>query len=66
MAPLYDSRDEWKARCTMGAVSGDKSRYNRERRKKLARRVSARALRATLKEQAAAAPAAKSAAKSDA
>lgn len=32
----------------MGAVSGDKARYNRERRKKLARRVSARAVRATL------------------
>jgi hypothetical protein len=43
----------------MGAVSGDKSRYNRERRKKLARRVSARALRATLKENASAAPASK-------
>jgi hypothetical protein len=31
----------------MGGVSGDKARYNRERRKKLARRVEMRALRAT-------------------
>lgn len=32
----------------MAAKAGDRSRYNRERRKKIARRVSARALRATL------------------
>ena len=32
----------------MGQVKGDKARYNRERRKKLARRVEMRALRATL------------------
>ena len=31
----------------MGQVKGDKARYNRERRKKLARRVEMRALRAT-------------------
>jgi hypothetical protein len=30
----------------MGMVKGDKARYNRERRKKLARRVEMRALRA--------------------
>jgi hypothetical protein len=32
----------------MGKVSGDKARYNRDRRKKIARRVEMRALRATL------------------
>jgi hypothetical protein len=32
----------------MGKVSGDKAKYNRERRKKIARRVEMRALRATL------------------
>jgi len=32
----------------MGQVKGDKARYNRERRKKIARRVEMRALRATL------------------
>jgi hypothetical protein len=37
----------------MGAKSGDKARHNRERRKKLARRVSARELRTTLSAQAA-------------
>ena len=39
-------RPEREAR--MGQVKGDKARYNRERRKKLARRVEMRALRATL------------------
>jgi hypothetical protein len=32
----------------MGKVSGDKARYNRERRKRIARRAEMRALRATL------------------
>ena len=32
----------------MGQVKGDKARYNRERRKKIARRAQMRALRATL------------------
>ena len=32
----------------MGKVSGDKARYNRDRRKKIARRAEIRALRATL------------------
>ena len=32
----------------MGKVSGDKARYNRQRRKKIARREQMRALRATL------------------
>ncbi|MBI3782151.1 MAG: hypothetical protein HY270_02000 [Deltaproteobacteria bacterium] len=32
----------------MGQIKGDKARYNRERRKKLKRRVEMRALRATL------------------
>jgi hypothetical protein len=32
----------------MGKVKGDKARYNRERRKKIARRETMRALRATL------------------
>ncbi len=36
----------------MGRVSGDKARYHRERRKKLARRVRMRALRATLENKA--------------
>ena len=36
----------------MGKVSGDKARYNRQRRKKLARRVEMRALRATLTDAA--------------
>jgi hypothetical protein len=37
-----------KERDSMGKVSGDKARYNRDRRKKIARRVEMRALRATL------------------
>jgi len=37
----------------MGQVKGDKARYNLERRKKIARRVEMRALRATLKTEAA-------------
>ena len=32
----------------MGQISGDKSRFNRERRKKIARRAEMRALRAAL------------------
>jgi len=32
----------------MGKISGDKAKYNRNRRKKIARRVEMRALRATL------------------
>jgi len=40
----------------MGQVKGDKARYNRERRKKIARRVEMRALRATLATRAGAAP----------
>ncbi|HXQ23845.1 MAG TPA: hypothetical protein VN812_19350 [Candidatus Acidoferrales bacterium] len=32
----------------MGQFKGDKARYNRERRKKIARRAEMRALRATL------------------
>ena len=32
----------------MGKVKGDKARYNRQRRKKIARREKMRALRATL------------------
>jgi len=40
----------------MGRVSGDKSRYNRERRKKLARREEMRALRARLDAKAVATP----------
>jgi hypothetical protein len=32
----------------MGQIKGDKARYNRERRKKIARRVDTRALRAAL------------------
>ena len=32
----------------MGKITGDKSRHNRERRKKIARREKMRALRATL------------------
>jgi len=32
----------------MGKVTGDKARYNRDRRKKIARRAKMRALRATL------------------
>lgn len=35
----------------MSATTGDKSRHNRQRRKKLARRVEARALRTTLDAQ---------------
>jgi hypothetical protein len=40
----------------MGMIKGDKARYNRERRKKLARRVEMRALRATLAAKSAATP----------
>ena len=32
----------------MGQIKGDKARYNRDRRKKIARRAEMRALRATL------------------
>ena len=39
---------DWKERHTMGQVSGDKAKYNRERRKKIARRAEMRALRARL------------------
>jgi hypothetical protein len=46
----------------MGQIKGDKARYNRERRKKIARRVEMRALRATLS-GAGAAPPPKAAAK---
>jgi hypothetical protein len=45
-----------KERHTMGKVSGDKSRYNRERRKKIARREDMRVLRATLGAKGAATP----------
>jgi hypothetical protein len=38
----------------MGQIKGDKARYNRERRKKIARRVEMRALRANLTADAAA------------
>jgi hypothetical protein len=41
----------------MGVKTGDKGRYNKARRKKLARRVSMRALRKELQATAAAAPA---------
>ena len=41
----------------MGRVSGDKSRFNRQRRQKLARRVEMRALAESLREQARTAPA---------
>jgi hypothetical protein len=40
----------------MGKVSGDKARYNRQRRKKIARREEMRALRATLEAKSAAPP----------
>ena len=39
----------------MGRVCGDKSRFNKERKKKLARRVTARALAKKLRGNAAAA-----------
>lgn len=45
-----------KERHTMGKVSGDKSRYNRNRRKQIARREQMRALRATLGAKGVAAP----------
>jgi hypothetical protein len=53
---MPDSRGDWKERPTMGEIKGDKSRYNRERRKKLARRERMRARRATLDAKAAATP----------
>jgi len=40
----------------MGQIKGDKARYNRERRKKLARRERMRALRVTADAEAAATP----------
>ena len=40
----------------MGKVSGDKARYNRQRRKKIARREEMRALRATLDAKGTATP----------
>jgi hypothetical protein len=40
----------------MGKISGDKARYNRQRRKKIARREEMRALRATLDAKATATP----------
>jgi hypothetical protein len=48
-----------KERHTMGKVTGDKSRYNRQRRKKIARREQMRALRATLGAKGVATPQAK-------
>jgi hypothetical protein len=53
---MRDSRGDRKERHTMGKISGDKARYNRQRRKKLARRERMRALRATLDARAAATP----------
>jgi hypothetical protein len=53
---MRDSRGDRKERHTMGRISGDKARYNRQRRKKLARRERMRALRATLDAKAAATP----------
>jgi hypothetical protein len=41
----------------MGVKTGDKARYNKARKKRLARRVSMRALRKELQANAAAAPA---------
>lgn len=46
----------------MGQISGDKSRHNRNRRKKIARRVEMRALQAKLGVTTAPSPAAKPAA----
>jgi len=40
----------------MGQIKGDKARYNRERRKKIAKRVEMRALRASRGAETAAAP----------
>jgi hypothetical protein len=40
----------------MGQMKGDKARYNRQRRKKIARRVDTRARRAALGAEAGAAP----------
>ena len=45
-----------KERHGMGKISGDKARYNRDRRKKIARRVEMRALLATLSATGAAPP----------
>jgi len=42
----------------MGRISGDKSRFNRERRKKIARREAMRALRETMGAKGTAKPAA--------
>jgi hypothetical protein len=53
---MYDLRRDRRERHTRGKISGDKSRYNRERRKKLARREKMRALRATLGAKGAATP----------
>ena len=54
-APTIHESDR-KERHTMGKVSGDKSRYNRLRRKQIARREQMRALRATLGAKAAVTP----------
>ena len=43
----------------MGEIKGDKARYNRQRRKKIARREQMRALRATLGVKGVATPQAK-------
>ena len=43
----------------MGKVTGDKARYNRDRRRKLERRVTMRALRTMLDAKGAAAPTSK-------
>ncbi len=48
----------------MGKVSGDKARYNRQRRKQIARREEMRSLRATLEAKGAAPSKAAAAAKS--
>jgi hypothetical protein len=47
----------------MGKVSGDKARYNRERRKRIARRAEMRVLRATLGATGVATPQSKAGAK---
>jgi hypothetical protein len=47
----------------MGSRTGDQARYNKMRKKKIARRLDMRALRKELQEKAAAAPAAPPAAR---
>ena len=54
--PSWTAPPGAKERSIMGRVAGDKSRFNKQRRQKIAKRAAMRALRKSWGEKAAAAP----------